>query len=171
MQTDFSSSCSLWVVACSLFFGENHSMNKTLALVLGGGRGTRLYPLTKFRSKPAVPLAGKYRLDRHSAIELHQQRREPDLRADAVQLGEPAPPHSPHLRLRSIRRRLCRNSGRPANARNTPTGIREPPTPCGKTCATCEQSDVEHVLILSGDQLYRMNFADMLATIARPGPT
>src|SRR5438876_678836 len=33
-----------------------------ITLVLGGGRGTRLYPLTKFRSKPAVPLAGKYRL-------------------------------------------------------------------------------------------------------------
>ena len=30
--------------------------------MLGGGRGTRLYPLTKFRSKPAVPVAGKYRL-------------------------------------------------------------------------------------------------------------
>ena len=37
-------------------------MRNVLALVLGGGRGTRLYPLTKFRSKPAVPLAGKYRL-------------------------------------------------------------------------------------------------------------
>ena len=36
--------------------------NNILTLVLGGGRGTRLYPLTKFRSKPAVPLAGKYRL-------------------------------------------------------------------------------------------------------------
>ena len=33
-----------------------------LAVVLGGGRGTRLYPLTKLRAKPAVPLAGKYRL-------------------------------------------------------------------------------------------------------------
>ena len=29
---------------------------------MGGGRGTRLYPLTKERCKPAVPLAGKYRL-------------------------------------------------------------------------------------------------------------
>lgn len=37
-------------------------MDNVLALILGGGRGTRLYPLTKLRSKPAVPLAGKYRL-------------------------------------------------------------------------------------------------------------
>lgn len=33
-----------------------------VAIVLGGGRGTRLFPLTKYRSKPAVPLGGKYRL-------------------------------------------------------------------------------------------------------------
>jgi len=37
-------------------------MNDVLCIVLGGGRGTRLYPLTKDRSKPAVPFAGKYRL-------------------------------------------------------------------------------------------------------------
>ncbi len=33
-----------------------------LSLILGGGKGTRLYPLTMLRSKPAVPIAGKYRL-------------------------------------------------------------------------------------------------------------
>jgi glucose-1-phosphate adenylyltransferase len=37
-------------------------MNEVLAVVLGGGVGRRLYPLTKMRSKPAVPIAGKYRL-------------------------------------------------------------------------------------------------------------
>jgi glucose-1-phosphate adenylyltransferase len=37
-------------------------MQDVLAVVLGGGRGERLFPLTKFRSKPAVPLGGKYRL-------------------------------------------------------------------------------------------------------------
>ncbi len=36
--------------------------NKTLAIIMGGGAGTRLFPLTKDRAKPAVPLAGKYRL-------------------------------------------------------------------------------------------------------------
>ena len=38
------------------------NMKNVLGLILGGGQGARLYPLTKERSKPAVPLAGKYRL-------------------------------------------------------------------------------------------------------------
>ncbi|WP_298237280.1 glucose-1-phosphate adenylyltransferase [uncultured Algibacter sp.] len=36
--------------------------NKVLAIILGGGQGSRLYPLTEQRSKPAVPIAGKFRL-------------------------------------------------------------------------------------------------------------
>jgi len=38
------------------------AMQDVMALILGGGRGTRLYPLTKLRAKPAVPIGGKYRL-------------------------------------------------------------------------------------------------------------
>ena len=37
-------------------------MNDVLTIILGGGRGTRLFPLTHRRSKPAVPIGGKYRL-------------------------------------------------------------------------------------------------------------
>jgi glucose-1-phosphate adenylyltransferase len=37
-------------------------MNDVVTLILGGGRGTRLFPLTHMRSKPAVPIGGKYRL-------------------------------------------------------------------------------------------------------------
>lgn len=37
-------------------------MTKVLSLILGGGKGTRLYPLTKTRSKPAVPFGGKHRI-------------------------------------------------------------------------------------------------------------
>ncbi len=36
--------------------------DKVLSIILGGGQGSRLYPLTESRSKPAVPIAGKYRL-------------------------------------------------------------------------------------------------------------
>jgi glucose-1-phosphate adenylyltransferase len=42
--------------------GVMPSTNDILAIILGGGRGARLYPLTQQRSKPAVPMAGKYRL-------------------------------------------------------------------------------------------------------------
>ncbi|MEL6124257.1 MAG: sugar phosphate nucleotidyltransferase, partial [Bacteroidota bacterium] len=35
---------------------------RSVAVILGGGRGSRLYPLTNHRSKPAVPIAGKFRL-------------------------------------------------------------------------------------------------------------
>jgi len=42
--------------------GTGKMANRVLALILGGGAGQRLYPLTKRRAKPAVPLGGKYRL-------------------------------------------------------------------------------------------------------------
>src|SRR6201997_2006882 len=38
------------------------ALQRTLAIVMGGGAGTRLFPLTKDRAKPAVPLGGKYRI-------------------------------------------------------------------------------------------------------------
>src|SRR5947209_20622198 len=38
------------------------TLQRHLAIIMGGGAGTRLFPLTKDRAKPAVPLAGKYRL-------------------------------------------------------------------------------------------------------------
>ena len=44
---------------------EDHDQSldsgSVLAVILGGGRGARLFPLTRERAKPAVPLAGKYR--------------------------------------------------------------------------------------------------------------
>src|SRR6187401_37733 len=44
-------------------FQEASTMHReVLSIILGGGRGSRLYPLTMLRSKPAVPIAGKYRL-------------------------------------------------------------------------------------------------------------
>ncbi|MEL6190023.1 MAG: sugar phosphate nucleotidyltransferase, partial [Myxococcota bacterium] len=38
------------------------SKRRTIAVIMGGGRGSRLFPLTRHRSKPAVPLAAMYRL-------------------------------------------------------------------------------------------------------------
>jgi glucose-1-phosphate adenylyltransferase len=46
----------------SIDWGMQEEMQQAVALVLGGGRGTRLYPLTSERAKPAVPFGGRYRL-------------------------------------------------------------------------------------------------------------
>ncbi|MBR7064095.1 MAG: glucose-1-phosphate adenylyltransferase, partial [Treponema sp.] len=41
---------------------QNQKRLRVLSVILGGGKGTRLYPLTKERSKPAVPFGGKFRI-------------------------------------------------------------------------------------------------------------
>src|SRR5271157_5519617 len=41
---------------------QSVNTSNVLSIIMGGGQGTRLFPLTKERAKPAVPLAGKYRL-------------------------------------------------------------------------------------------------------------
>jgi hypothetical protein len=47
---------------------RNSPLDSTLAIIMGGGAGTRLFPLTQKRAKPAVPLGGKYRpVDRAAA--------------------------------------------------------------------------------------------------------
>ena len=45
-----------------LFFKKGHVMTEVLSIILGGGKGTRLFPLTQSRAKPAVPFGGKYRI-------------------------------------------------------------------------------------------------------------
>src|SRR3974377_1044748 len=49
---------------CGMTQTGRQSLNTSnvLSVIMGGGQGTRLFPLTKERAKPAVPLAGKYRL-------------------------------------------------------------------------------------------------------------
>ena len=42
--------------------GEKVNSKSVAAVILGGGAGTRLFPLTKQRAKPAVPIGGAYRL-------------------------------------------------------------------------------------------------------------
>ena len=48
--------------------------HEVLSFILGGGRGTRLYPLTMLRSKPAVPVGGQVSPHRYPDQQLHQQR-------------------------------------------------------------------------------------------------
>ena len=108
-------------------------MNDILAVILGGGRGTRLYPLTKQRSKPAVPMAGKYRLidiPISNCINSGIYRIAVLTQFNSV---SPAPPHLADLRLRRLPHRLGADLGRRADHARPPTGTRAPPTPCASS--------------------------------------
>ena len=101
--------------------GTNLPSQNVVALVLGGGRGTRLYPLTNYRSKPAVPLAGKYRLIDIPLSNCINSEHQPDLRADAVSIGQPASPHPRHVSLRSISAAASSKSWPPSKRSTKPT--------------------------------------------------
>ena len=143
-------------------------MRNVLSLVLGGGRGTRLYPLTKYRSKPAVPLAGKYRLidiplsnclnsglnriyvlTQFNSVSLHRHIRRTYI-FDAYSGG--------FVELLAAQQT---NEGA-LWYQGTADAVRQ-------NLRYIEEPGVEYVLILSGDQLYRMNFADMMATHKKLG--
>lgn len=139
------------------------SVKNVLALVLGGGRGTRLYPLTRDRSKPAVPLAGKYRIidvPLSNCINSGVQRIYVMTQFNSVSLH------------RHIRRTytfdpfsggyveiLAAQQTNEATAwyQGTADAVRQ-------HIRLLQDSDIKQVLVLSGDQLYRMNYADLLAT-------
>jgi glucose-1-phosphate adenylyltransferase len=139
------------------------SVQRVLALVLGGGRGTRLYPLTRDRSKPAVPLAGKYRiidiplsncvnsgvkriyvLTQFNSVSLHRHIRR-TYTFDPFSGG--------YVEILAAQQTLD-NAGW---YQGTADAVRQ-------NIRYLQQPDIKHVLILSGDQLYRMNYADMLQT-------
>ena len=141
----------------------DHGLKNVLALVLGGGQGTRLYPLTKYRSKPAVPVAGRYRLidiplsncinsglnrcyviTQFNSVSLHRHIRS-TYNFDTFGGG--------FVEVLAAQQTL-------ANAdwyQGTADAVRQ-------NLRYVEQPGVDYVLILSGDQLYRMNFHEMLAT-------
>ena len=96
-------------------FVRRVGMPRVISLILGGGRGTRLFPLTKSRSKPAVPIAGKYRLIDIPVSNCIHCGIDPDLRTDPVQFRQPPPAHLQYVQVRSVQRRLRRDLGGPAD--------------------------------------------------------
>jgi len=138
-------------------------MRNVVTLVLGGGQGTRLYPLTKFRSKPAVPVGGKYRLidiplsncinsglnrcyvlTQFNSVSLHRHIRS-TYTFDPFDGG--------FVEVLAAQQTLD-NAGW---YQGTADAVRQ-------NLRYVEQPGVEYVLILSGDQLYRMNFQDMIVS-------
>ncbi len=138
-------------------------MRSVLALILGGGRGTRLFPLTKARSKPAVPVAGKYRLidipisncinsELHSiyvltqflSVSLHRHIAN-TYKFDMFSKG-------------FVEVLAAQQTNESADwYQGTADAVRQ-------NISYIEREDPDEVLILSGDQLYRMDFRHLFET-------
>jgi len=139
-------------------------MKNVVSLVLGGGRGTRLYPLTKYRAKPAVPLAGKYRLidiplsnclnsglnriyvlTQFLSVSLHRHIRQ-TYQFDRFSGG--------YVELLAAQQTMDEGTDW---YQGTADAVR-------KNVRYLQQPGVQYVLILSGDQLYRMDYRKMIET-------
>jgi len=139
-----------------------------ISVIMGGGKGARLSPLTKYRSKPAVPLAGKYRivdvpisnsinsgvnriylLTQYNSVSLHRHIRQ-TYRFDHFTGG--------FIEIMAAQQTFSGEQW----YQGTADAVRQ-------NLHYFRQPGIEHVLILSGDQLYRMDFRDMLRTHEQAG--
>ena len=87
--------------------------SRVFAIVLAGGEGKRLAPLTADRAKPAVPFGGNYRLIDFALSNLVNAGPAPDRGADAVQEREPRPAHRDHVAAVAAARQLRHAGARP----------------------------------------------------------
>ena len=136
-------------------------INDTLAIVLGGGQGSRLFPLTATRSKPAVPIGGKYRLiDVPVSSCLHA-----DIRRIYVLTQFNSASLNRHI---SNTYRLDRFSGgfveilAAEQTPDNPNWYQGTADAVRQAARHFEGYDARHYLILAGDHLYRMNYADLI---------
>jgi len=138
-------------------------MRNVLTMVLGGGRGTRLYPLTKFRSKPAVPLGGKYRLidiPLSNCVNSGLTRIYVLTQFNSVSLHR-------HIRRTYNFDNFSDGFVEILAAQQTNEGLdwyQGTADAVRKNLRSIQQPNIDHTLILSGDQLYRMDFREMLET-------
>lgn len=132
-------------------------MSKVLGLILGGGQGTRLYPLTRERSKPAVPLAGKYRLiDIPMSNCLHAGI---DKIAILTQFNS-ASLHR-HIYGTYVRDVFAKGWVQILAAEQTPRSAdwyQGTADAVRKQWLEISEAGTEHILILAGDHLYRMDY-------------
>ena len=133
----------------------------TLALILGGGQGSRLFPLTATRSKPAVPIGGKYRLiDVAVSNCLHA-----DIRRIYVLTQFNSASLNRHIALTYRLDPFSRGFVDILAAEQTPDN----PNWFQGTADAVRQAarhfaghDAKYYLILAGDHLYRMNYAQLV---------
>ena len=135
--------------------------NEVLAIILGGGQGKRLFPLTQHRSKPAVPIGGKYRLiDVPISNCLHA-----DMRRIFVLTQFNSASLNRHI-SQSYRMDLFSNGfveilaaeQTPDNQswfQGTADAVRQ-------AARHFVRYDADYYLILAGDHLYRMDYSEMI---------
>ena len=138
-------------------------MSRVLSVVMGGGQGARLFPLTLERSKPAVPLAGKYRLVDISISNCINSR------LNEVYLLTQFNSASLHRHISHSYKfdHFSRGFVEILAAEQTPnsdTWYQGTADAVRKNLNHLLNNDFEHLLILSGDQLYRMDFREIIAS-------
>jgi glucose-1-phosphate adenylyltransferase len=136
-------------------------MRDTLALILGGGQGSRLFPLTRHRSKPAVPIGGKYRLiDVPISNCLHA-----DVRRIFVLTQFNSASLNRHVAGAYRMDTFSNGFVEILAAEQTPEStawFQGTADAVRKAARHFAQYEADHYLILAGDHLYRMDYARML---------
>lgn len=134
---------------------------RVLALVLAGGKGVRLEPLTRDRAKPAVPFGGAYRIIDFTLSNCINS----GLRRILVLTQYKAASLDRHINLGW--RFLCRELGEfvdvlPPQQRIDDHWYQGTADAVYQNIYTIEQARAEYVIILSGDHIYKMDYSEML---------
>ncbi|KHJ38339.1 glucose-1-phosphate adenylyltransferase [Pedobacter glucosidilyticus] len=142
--------------------------SKVISIILGGGQGSRLYPLTATRSKPAVPIAGKYRLvdiPISNCINSNLKRIFVLTQFNSASLNKHIK-NTYHFSVFSDAFvDILAAEQTPLNTtwyQGTADAVRQ-------SLHHVKQHDFEYVLILSGDQLYQMDFEAMVDSHVEKG--
>ncbi|RME24326.1 MAG: glucose-1-phosphate adenylyltransferase [Deltaproteobacteria bacterium] len=141
---------------------------RVVTVILGGGRGTRLYPLTAHRAKPAVPLGGKYRL-----IDIPV--------SNSINSGYRSVYVLTQFNSASLNRHVGRSFHFDVFSRGfveilaaeqtrvTGDWFQGTADAVRKQLRHFDEDDYDHMLILAGDHLYRMDYRELVATHLRSG--
>ena len=138
-------------------------MKRVLAIILGGGAGTRLYPLTKLRAKPAVPLGAKYRLidiPISNCINSEIQRIYVLTQFNSASLNRHIA-RTYHLAGAGFSQGFVEVLAAQQTP-DSPNWFEGTADAVRKYLWLFAEWDVDQYLILSGDHLYRMNYADYI---------
>jgi glucose-1-phosphate adenylyltransferase len=147
---------------------QSINTSKVLCVIMGGGQGTRLFPLTRERAKPAVPLAGKYRLvdipisncinSGFRRVYILTQFNSASLHSHISRTYKFDQFTTGFVEILAAQQTLTNTSW----YEGTADAVR-------KNLVHFLSHDFDYLVILSGDQLYRMDFRPMIAQHAETG--